>query len=124
MSQERLERVGEAMQRYIDADLVPGTVTLIARRGKIVHFEPRGENFLEEDRAMGQDTIFRIASMTKPITSVALMMLFEEGRFLLTDPISKWLPLKRPRVLSRPARPSKINPGCRENWERCISRPR
>ena len=92
MSQERLERVGEAMQRYIDADLVPGTVTLIARRGKIVHFEPRGKNFLEEDRAMGQDTIFRIASMTKPITSVALMMLFEEGRFLLTDPISKWLP--------------------------------
>ncbi len=92
MSQERLDRVGEAMQRYIDADLVPGTVTLIARRGKIVHFEPRGKNFLEEDRAMGEDTIFRIASMTKPITSVALMMLFEEGRFLLTDPISKWLP--------------------------------
>ncbi len=92
MSSERLDRVGEAMQRYIDADLVPGTVTLIARRGKIVHFEPRGKNFLEEDRAMGQDTIFRIASMTKPITSVALMMLFEEGRFLLTDPISKWLP--------------------------------
>ncbi len=92
MSQERLDRVGEAMQRYIDADLVPGTVTLIARRGKIVHFEPRGKNLLEEDRAMGEDTIFRIASMTKPITSVALMMLFEEGRFLLTDPISKWLP--------------------------------
>lgn len=92
MSSERLERVGEAMQRYIDADLVPGTVTLIARRGKIVHFEARGERWVEEGEPMGEDTIFRIASMTKPITSVALMMLFEEGHFLLTDPISKWLP--------------------------------
>ena len=92
MSQERLDRVGEAMQRYIDADLVPGTVTLIARHGKIVHYEARGERWVEEGEAMQKDTIFRIASMTKPITSVALMTLFEEGRLLLTDPISKWLP--------------------------------
>jgi len=92
MSSERLERVGEAMQRYIDAELVPGTVTLIARRGKVVHYEARGERWVEEGEAMGEDTIFRIASMTKPIASVALMMLFEEGHFLLTDPISKFLP--------------------------------
>ncbi len=58
MSSERLERVGEAMQRYIDADLVPGTVTLIARRGKVVHFEARGERWAEEGEAMGEDTIF------------------------------------------------------------------
>ena len=92
MSSERLERVGTAMQRYIDDDLVPGTVTLIARRGKIVHYEARGERWVEEGEAMEGDTIFRIASMTKPIASVALMTLFEEGHFLLTDPISKWLP--------------------------------
>lgn len=92
MSSERLERVGVAMQRYIDKGLVPGTVTLVARHGKIVHVEARGEADLENGKAMATDTIFRIASMTKPITSVALMMLYEEGNLLLTDPISKWLP--------------------------------
>ena len=92
MSSERLERVGVAMDRYIDQDLVPGTVTLIARKGKIVHFEARGLQNVESGAPMTTDTVFRIASMTKPITSVALMMLHEEGHFLLTDPISKWLP--------------------------------
>jgi CubicO group peptidase (beta-lactamase class C family) len=92
MSAERLARIGPAMQRYIDANLVPGTVTLVARRGKIVHLEARGARDVESGAPMTTDVIFRIASMTKPITSVALMMLFEEGRFLLNDPISKWLP--------------------------------
>lgn len=92
MDSARLERIGVAMQRYIDQDLVPGTVTLVARRGKVVHFEARGYRDVESKEPMTTDTIFRIASMTKPITSVALMMLFEEGHFLLTDPVSKWLP--------------------------------
>lgn len=92
MSSERLARIRAAMQRYIDRNEVPGVVTVIARRGKIVHLEALGLRNAETRDAMTTDTIFRIASMTKPIASVALMMLYEEGHFLLTDPISKWLP--------------------------------
>jgi CubicO group peptidase (beta-lactamase class C family) len=92
MSTERLGRIGPAMQRYIDDGLVPGTVTLVARKGKIVHLEARGARDVESGTPMTTDVIFRIASMTKPITSVALMMLYEEGKFRLNDPIKKWMP--------------------------------
>lgn len=92
MSAERLGRIGPAMQRYIDADLVPGTITLIARRGRIVHFETRGSMDVERDIPMRDDAIFRIASMTKPIASVALMMLWEEGHFQLDDPVADYIP--------------------------------
>jgi CubicO group peptidase (beta-lactamase class C family) len=92
MSSERLARIRVAMQRYIDRKEVPGVVTLVARRGKVVHFEALGLRNVEARDPMTTDTIFRIASMTKPIASVALMMLHEEGYFLLSDPISKWLP--------------------------------
>ncbi len=92
MSEERLARIGPVMQRYIDEQLVPGTITLIARRGKVVHFEARGFMDAERGTPMRPDAIFRIASMTKPITSVALMMLWEEGHFQLTDPVAKYLP--------------------------------
>lgn len=92
MSADRLETVEKTMKRYIDDDLVPGTVTLVARRGKVVHFRAQGMRDVENGKPMTTDTIFRIASMTKPITSAALMMLYEEGRFQLTDPISEWLP--------------------------------
>ena len=92
MSKARLDRISVAMQRYVDRKEVPGVVTLVARHGKVVHFEAQGSRWVEENAPMEKDTIFRIASMTKPITSVALMMLHEEGHFLLTDPISKWLP--------------------------------
>src|SRR5262245_2150529 len=74
MSAERLARVGQAMQHYIDAREVAGTVTLIARKGKVVHFEARGFMDAENQIPMRADAIFRIASMSKPITSVALMM--------------------------------------------------
>jgi CubicO group peptidase (beta-lactamase class C family) len=92
MSSERLGRIRVAMQRYIDRGLVPGTVTLVARRGRVVHFEAQGYRDVEAKAPMTTDTIFRIASMTKPIASVALMMLYEEGHFLLSEPISKFLP--------------------------------
>ena len=92
MSSERLERVSRAMQGYIDRQEVAGTVTLIARRGKVVHYEAQGWRDVENNEPMTRDVIFRIASMTKPITSVALMMLWEEGHFQLRDPVSKWLP--------------------------------
>jgi CubicO group peptidase (beta-lactamase class C family) len=92
MSAQRLARIAPAMQRYIDQQLVSGVVTLVARRGKVVHFEAQGLADVAAGRPMTEDTVFRIASMTKPITSVALMMLFEEGHFLLDDPVSKFLP--------------------------------
>jgi CubicO group peptidase (beta-lactamase class C family) len=92
MSSERLERIGPAMQRYIDAELVPGTVTAIMRKGKLVHLDVRGSMDVANGQEMRRDTVFRIASMTKPITSVALMMLWEEGRFQLRDPVSRFLP--------------------------------
>jgi CubicO group peptidase (beta-lactamase class C family) len=80
------------MRRYIDNELLAGTVTLIARDGKIIHLKAQGWKDKEKDLAMTDDTIFVIMSMTKPIVSVALMMLYEEGRFLLTDPVSRWIP--------------------------------
>lgn len=92
MSTERLARIGPAMQTYIDAQLVPGTVTLVARHGKVVHFEARGYMDVDSQKPMRTDALFRIASMTKPITSVALMMLYEEGKFQLRDPVSKFIP--------------------------------
>ncbi len=92
MSSERLARIGSVMQRYIDYRQVPGTVTLIARRGRVVHFEARGFMDIESGEPMRKDALFRIASMTKPITSVALMMLWEQGKFQLHDPVSKFIP--------------------------------
>jgi CubicO group peptidase (beta-lactamase class C family) len=96
----RLARIGAAMQRYIDAKEIPGAVTLVARRGKIVHVGVQGMKAFESADPMTRDTIFRIYSMTKPITSVATLMLYEEGKLRLTDPVSKWIPeLAKPRVL-------------------------
>ena len=92
MSSERLGRVSALMQRYIDDGQVAGTVTLIARHGKIAHLEAQGWRDKAAGAAMPEDAIFTIMSMTKPIVSVALMMLYEEGHFLLDDPIAKWLP--------------------------------
>lgn len=92
MSSERLARIQPIMQSYVDQGLVPGAVTMVARRGKVVHFDACGYRDVAAGTAMTTDTIFRIASMTKPIVSLALMMLYEEGRFQLNDPVAKYLP--------------------------------
>jgi len=92
MSGERLARIKPAMQKYIDDQLVAGTVTIVARNGKVVHFESQGYMDAENKTPMRKDALFRIASMTKPITSIALMMLWEEGKFQLNDPVEKFLP--------------------------------
>lgn len=92
VSSERLQRLPAAMQRYIDANKLAGTVSLIARDGRLIHLQSQGWKNKESGEAMTDDTIFVIMSMTKPIVSVALMMLYEEGHFLLTDPISNWIP--------------------------------
>ena len=92
ISSERLERMSDAMQRYIDANQLAGTVSLISRKGQVIHMESQGWKSKETGEEMPGDTIFFIMSMTKPIVSTALMMLYEEGHFLLTDPISDWIP--------------------------------
>jgi CubicO group peptidase (beta-lactamase class C family) len=92
VSSERLQRLSDAMQRYIDANMIAGTVSLVSRNGKVIHMESQGWKNKETGEPMTDDSIFVIMSMTKPIVSTALMMLYEEGRFLLSDPISDWIP--------------------------------
>jgi len=91
-SVERLERIELAMQKYIDEDLTPGVLTAIMRKGKIVHLETQGYMDVENKIPLQEDAIFRIASMTKPIASIALMILWEEGHFQLNDPVAKFIP--------------------------------
>ncbi|UTW55887.1 serine hydrolase [Kordiimonas sp. SCSIO 12610] len=92
MSSERLQRLENHFQTYVDKGILPGLTTLVARKGEIVHFQQYGQMNREAGQAMQEDTIFRLYSMTKPVTGVALMMLYEEGRFKLTDPVGKYLP--------------------------------
>ena len=98
-STERLARIGPGLRKYIDEQKVPNLVTLVARHGKVVHYEAQGYMDMEARRPVGKDTIFRLYSNTKPITGVAIMMLYEDGKLGLDDPISKWVPsFKDPRV--------------------------
>ena len=92
VSAERLERLHRGMQAVVDRNEAAGIVTLVAREGKVVDLHALGYQDKEARTPMRTDTIFRIASMTKPITSVAVMMLYEEGRLFLTDPVSKFIP--------------------------------
>lgn len=92
ISTKRLERIHAYIQGYMDRNEIAGAVTLVARRGKVVHFDAQGYRYKEENAPMQRDTIFSLMSMTKPIVSTALMMLWEDGRFMLDDPISNWLP--------------------------------
>ena len=92
MSSDRLERVSAKIQEYIDEDLTPGVETIIVRNGHIVYHKVQGNKRVESNTPLMKNDIFRIASMTKPIASVALMTLWEEGRFQLNDPITKFLP--------------------------------
>jgi CubicO group peptidase (beta-lactamase class C family) len=100
LSSERLERFSAEMQKGIEAGHFPGVVAAVARNGKIAFFESYGMRDKEAGLPMENDTIFRIASMTKAITGVAVMILYEEGHFTLNDRVSKFIPsFKNPRVL-------------------------
>lgn len=91
-SGDRLDKITEFVEREIaDGNLV-GTVTLVARHGQVVHFKSAGRFGLEDDRPMDTEALFRIFSMTKPVTTVAAMILYEEGAFHLGDPVAKYLP--------------------------------
>jgi CubicO group peptidase (beta-lactamase class C family) len=104
LSSERLERIGTTVQQDIDDKRIAGAVTLVIRHGQVVWFKSQGMMDREAAKPMRADAMFRICSMTKPITSVAVMILYEEGKFLLDDPVSKYLPeFKNPKVLVKPA---------------------
>jgi CubicO group peptidase (beta-lactamase class C family) len=98
-SSERLARIRPAMQKYIDNHEVPCMITLVARHGKIVHFEAQGYMDIESKRPVRKDAFFRMWSNSKPITGVATMMLYEDGLLNLDDPISKFIPsFKNPKL--------------------------
>jgi CubicO group peptidase (beta-lactamase class C family) len=92
LSSERLARMNKAIHAYVDAGRTPGVVTLIARHGKVAHLDAYGKADLATGRPTRSDDLFRMYSMTKLVTSVALLMLYEEGRFQLTDPVSRFYP--------------------------------
>lgn len=92
MSTDRLKRIDQMIQRRIDAGDMAGAVTIVARKGKVVHLDARGVMDLESKKPVAPDTMFRVASMTKPVTGLAIMMMLEEGKVRLTDPVSRYIP--------------------------------
>ncbi|MHC4179712.1 MAG: serine hydrolase domain-containing protein, partial [Planctomycetota bacterium] len=92
LSGKKLAEIGPFVQKYIDAQEMSGAITIIARRGKVIHFEAHGLMDVNANKPMQEDAIFRIYSMTKPVVAVAVMRLYEEGKIDLNDPISRYLP--------------------------------
>jgi CubicO group peptidase (beta-lactamase class C family) len=92
LSSERLGRIHEAIQRHIDAGDITGAVTLVARHGRIAHFEAHGLMDLDAETPMRKDAVFRLMSMTKPVTATAVLMMLEEGKIRLGDRVSTFLP--------------------------------
>ena len=92
MATDRLVRIHDAVARHVEAKDVSGAVAIVARRGKIVFFEAQGLADIDGRKPMARDSIFRLASMSKPITSVAVMMMIEEGKVRLTDRVSQFIP--------------------------------
>ncbi len=92
LSKKQLEHISDTAQKFIDEDRLAGAITVVARRGKVAHFEAFGMMDIETNKPMRKDTIFRIYSMTKPIAAAAVMMLCEEGKLQLDAPASVYLP--------------------------------
>ena len=92
LSGDRLARIGQMIDRRIAAGEVPGAVTLVAQDGRIVHFETRGVLDVDSKKPLAKDAIFPLASLTKPVTTVAILILVEEGKVRLTDPVSRFIP--------------------------------
>jgi CubicO group peptidase (beta-lactamase class C family) len=99
LSSERLKRIDELMKRHVEEKKIAGSVVLVSRRGKIAYFKTFGR--ADTDKPMRWNTVFRMASMSKVLTTTAAMLLYEEGRILLSDPVSQYIPeFKRPKVLT------------------------
>ena len=107
---DRLGRIDRFLrERYIEPGLLPCALLLVARKGEVVHKSVLGHASLERKQRLEEDTIFRIYSMTKPVTSIALMMLVEEGRISLDDPVSRWIPSWRDLAVYRAGQPGAFN---------------
>src|SRR5215469_15395532 len=91
-SSERLARIHAMVQRHIDTHDISGAVTLVARNGKVVHFQAHGLADIEAKKPMSKDSLFWIMSMTKPVVGTAVLMMMEEGKLRLTDPVWKFIP--------------------------------
>jgi CubicO group peptidase (beta-lactamase class C family) len=91
LSSERLQRIHEMILRHIEAHDISGAVTIVARRGRVAHFEAHGLMDIASRRPMDKDALFRLASTTKPVTAAAVLILLEEGRLLLTDPVARYI---------------------------------
>src|SRR5215469_11938497 len=106
-STERLVRIHEMVQYHIDAHDISGAVTLVARNGKVAHFEAHGLMDIEANKPMSKDSLFWIMSMTKPVVGASVLMMMEEGKLRLTDPVSKFIPefkgMKVAMMQDRPA---------------------
>jgi CubicO group peptidase (beta-lactamase class C family) len=89
---ERLQRIHDTIQHHMEARQIAGAVTLVARKGHLAHLEAHGLMDLDSKKPMTRDSIFRIFSMSKPVTGVAILMLIEEGKVRLNDPVSKFVP--------------------------------
>lgn len=92
MSSERLQRIHQMVLRHVEARNISGAVTLVARRGRLVHFEAHGLMDIEANKPMTKDALFRLASSSKPVTAAAILILMEEGKLKLTDPVAKYIP--------------------------------
>ena len=92
MSSEKLKILNDAMHKFVDNNDISAIQTAIVKNGKLIHFDSYGNSDISDQDSLENDDIFRIASMTKPIVSVALMMLYEEGKFKLNDPVYKYIP--------------------------------
>lgn len=113
LSTERLQRINEVIQRYIESNQISGAVTLVARKGRIAHYEAHGLMDIEAKKPIRKDAIFRMASSTKPAAGVAIMMLVEEGKVRLSDPVSRFIPeFKNPKVaIPKPSVPALVAQG-------------
>jgi CubicO group peptidase (beta-lactamase class C family) len=114
LSSERLQRITQLVQRYIDEGQITGTVTMVSRKGRVAHFEAQGQMDLESRAPMRKDAIFRIASLSKPITGVAILMLMEEGKLRLNDPVSRFIPAfknTKVAIARTPSGPAPVTPG-------------
>jgi CubicO group peptidase (beta-lactamase class C family) len=98
-STERLSRIHDMVMRRVETKEISGAVTMVARRGRVVQYEALGQADIDSKQPMTKESLFRLASSSKPVTAVAVLMLMEEGKLKLTDPVSKYIPeFKNPRV--------------------------
>lgn len=110
MSGEKLAKVKSRVQKLIDDKKIAGAITIVARKGKIVHFETYGLRDIDAKKPVAKDTIMRFYSMSKPITTVAAMTLYDEGKFKLDDPVEKYIPQMKGLKVYHAGEKGKIEP--------------